>query len=80
MTTLRETVQKNLNELQQLLNEYQDDDAFLKAVRAKWTDVDATCHTFVLSCQTEATRLGDEGEKPSGKERINVPTPKTPYH
>ncbi len=79
MNTLRAEVQKNIDELQSLLNEYQDDEAFLQEVKEKWPDENDGCRVMVLYCQKENSgRLGSEKGEQSGKERINVPTQKLP--
>jgi len=82
MATLREEVQKSLNELQKLLDESEDDAPFLKAVKEKWPNKVGACYDFVgYHLPEEATRslLGDEEEgQSSGEERDNVPIPKRP--
>ena len=93
MSTLRELVQKSINDLQQFLNEQpdeQDDKAFLEAVTKKWAQPGDVCRAFVRFHQEEAIRvapdedseptrgLPDEDGEPTGDEEINVLISKTP--
>ena len=77
MITLRDEVQQSLNALLELLETYQDDDAFLKAVKKKWDDENNVCHVFVLSHLKEAKRLAaDNSGCSDDKGRKNVPISK----
>jgi len=78
MTILRDILQKHINELQELLNQYQDDDALIQAVMKKW-DINHPCRKLVFSCRDEAMRLAaDKSRGATGKERKNVPISKQP--
>jgi hypothetical protein len=80
MTTLREKVQKSIDELQELLNKSEDDAAFLKAVKEKWPD-EVDPGYILVEChlpEDGTRRLEDEEGEPSDEERGNVLIPKRP--
>ena len=69
MNVLCNAVQASINELQQLLDEYNpDDSAFLQAVKAKWQE-DASCRAFVISHLPEGNLLGDDATKSKNDEK-----------
>ena len=73
MNDLHTFLQNAVNDLQVLLTEYQDDEAFIKAVKEKWQDKDDMHRTFVMAYQNKMVRLEDEAGDETGKEkRVNV--------
>lgn len=74
MTSLRDDIQYFINDLQDLLNRYQDDEAFVDAVKQNWLEENDLRRAFILSCQeASGLRLLDEsGEEDKGS-RFNNP-------
>lgn len=74
MTSLRDDIQNYINDLQNLLNQHQDDQAFVDAVKQKWSNEDDLRHSFIVSCQEEGgLRLLDESGEEDDYSRPNEP-------
>jgi hypothetical protein len=85
MTALHEYLQTYINDLQQLLGAYPEEDALIKAVEQKWLANDLR-RDFVIAAQTETDasggrkdlksplhRIGDMGgEENEGRENIPI--------
>jgi hypothetical protein len=75
MSSLRDDIQNFINDLQDLLNQHQDDQAFVDAVKQKWSNEDDLRRGFIISCQEQGgLRLLDEGgEEDDDGSRPNEP-------
>lgn len=74
MSSLRDDIQNYINDLQNLLNQHQDDEAFVDAVKEKWSNKHDFRRSFIIACQkTGGLRLLDEGGEENGDSRPNEP-------
>ena len=85
MTTLHEYLQTYINDLQQLLEAYPEDEALIRAVEEKWGENDLR-RTFVRALRTQVDQSGDKkglkspihrigdmgGEENEGRENIPI--------
>jgi len=77
MMTLRVFVKEYAEDLLQLVDKHPDDEAFVDAVKEKWSDKNDLRRGFVIACQRGIIRVKDMGGNEDGG-RENVPIGRVP--
>jgi len=80
MSVLRDNLQDCINAIQQLLDEYPDDDkALVKAAKEKWPNKNNVCRNLVIASQAAGgLRIGQEMGGPNPDDDDNTLTGKRP--
>ena len=77
MSSLCDDIQNFINDLQGLLDQHQDDQAFVDAVKEKWSNKHDFRRSFIIACQkTGGLRLLDDSGEKDDDSRPNEPVGK----